>query len=123
MFTTNLRGLPRQHHVHHASQISFELCLIFSVTPGSVPTAILTFAKKAKITWTRNEYVLHKYRGITRDAKFFCQLRITEVFADECNFAWIFRRHFLDQQTCWIGEVSSVWPSHQGEGDSVFVAN
>src|SRR6185369_7587172 len=40
---------------------------------------------------------------------------ITKVFTDKRNFSGVLCCNFLGQQTCWVGNVSSVGPADQSE--------
>jgi hypothetical protein len=107
--------LACQDEIDHATQVSFELFLVIGISPRRVTASALDFAEVSEVARHCNQDVVHEYGGISFDTVTLGEFRAAEVLADECDLAGILGGDFLYQQTCWIGDVSSVGPSHQGD--------
>jgi hypothetical protein len=104
-----------EDEVDHASEIGFEFFLVGGVAPGSVAAGAFDFAEVAKFAGGGDEDVIDENGGIAFDAEFIGELRGAEVFGDESNLAGVFGGDVLDQQTCWVRDISSVRPADESD--------
>ena len=105
--------LAGQDQIDHASEIGFEFFLAGGVAPGSVAAGAFDFAEVAEFARGGNEDVVNEDGGVAFDAKFIGELGGSEVFRDERDLAGVFGGDILDQQTCWVGDISSVGPADE----------
>ena len=117
VLTSNDVFFAGKDQVDHPDQICFEFCLVIRIAPRCVTASAFDFSKVAKLTRSCHENFVNKDGWVTLHAKLFCQLGSAEIFADEGDLTGILRGNFLYQQTCWVGNVSSVGPSNESESD------
>jgi hypothetical protein len=84
-----------------------------------VPAVFLSFAAAVETEIARrgDENVIDEDGRISFDAESLGELRLTIVLDDETRFAVELLDDALSQQTCRIGDVSRVRPSHERYGD------
>ena len=102
-------------------EVGFEFGLIGFVAPGSVAAGAFDFAEVAEFAGGGDQDVVNENGGIAFDAEALGELRSAEIFADKGDATGIFGGDFLDQQTCWIGNISSVGPADERELDGLGV--
>src|ERR1700739_1290045 len=105
----------RQNQVDHPGEIIFEFCLVVSVAPWRVTACSIFFSEIAKVPRRGEQDIIEKYGGIAFYAKAVGQFGIAKVFAHERDFPGVLCYNFLGQQTCWVGNISSVGPAHKRE--------
>ena len=103
--------------VNHARQVGFEFFLASGIAPRGVATGALDFTEVAEFARGGDEDVVDEDRGIALDSEFIGQLGGSEVFGDKGDLAGVFGGDFLNQQTCWVRDISSVGPSDEGDID------
>jgi hypothetical protein len=103
-----------EDEVDHASEISFEFFLVGGVAPGSVATSAFDFAEVAEFAGSGDEDVVNENGGVALDAEFIGEPGGAKILSDEGDLAWVFGGYILDQQTCWVGDISSVGPADEG---------
>jgi hypothetical protein len=109
--------LAGENQIDHAGQVGLEFGLIGIVAPGGIAAGAFDFAEIAEFTGRGDEDVVHEDSRITFDTEAFGKLRCAEIFANECEATGVLCGDFLYQQTCRVGDVSSVGPAHEGELD------
>ena len=107
----------RENQVNHANEVSFELCLAGFAAPRGIPARAFDFAKVAELPGSGDENVIHEDGGVAFHPETVGQLGSAKIFSDESNSSRILGGDFLDQQTCRVGDISSVGPADQGEVD------
>ena len=103
-----------EDEVEHAREIGFEFFLVGGVAPGGVAASAFDFAEVAEFAGSGDEDVIDEDGGIAFDAEFFGEPGGAEVFGDEGDLAGVLGGDFLDQQTCRVGDISSVGPADEG---------
>jgi hypothetical protein len=106
-----------EDEVDHASEIGFEFFLAGRAAPGSVAAGAFDFAEVTEFTGGGNQDIVHEDGRIALHTEFFGELGGAEVFGDEGDLARVFGGDFLNQQTCWVGDISSVGPADESEVD------
>ena len=109
--------LTGENQIDHAREIGLELGLVVRVAPWRITSRSFYLSEVAEVPWDSYQDIVDKHRGVALHTVAFGELRGTEVLADKCHFARILCGYFLDQQTCWVGDVSGVWPAYQGQID------
>ena len=104
-----------EDQVNHSNEIGLEFLLAGCATPGSVAAGAFDFSEVAEFARSGDEDVVDEDGGIAFDAKFFGELGGAKVFGDEADLARVSGGYFLDQQTCWVGDISSVRPADEGD--------
>ncbi len=107
--------LAGEDQVDHTDQIGFEFRLIVSVAPRGVAASAFDFAEVSEVARDSDQDIVDEDGRISFDAVAISQLRAAEIFADERDSTRIFGCNFLDQQTCWVGDVSSVGPADESD--------
>ena len=104
---------PGQDQIDHAREIGSEFFLAGGVAPGSVTAGAFNFTEVAEFARGGDEDVIHEDGGVAFDAEFIGELGSSEVFCDKSDLAGVLGGDILDQQTCWVGDISCVGPADE----------
>ena len=119
VFLTDYIFLAGQDQVDHADQVGFELRLVVGVAPRGIAAGAFHFSEVSEIARDGDQDVVDEDGGISFDAVAVGEFGAAEVFTDKGDAAGILRCDFLHQQTCRVGDVSSVGPADQGDVDGL----
>jgi hypothetical protein len=113
VFTSYDVFLACKDQVNHANQIGFEFSLAGGAAPRSVAARAFDFPEVSEFARRGDQDIVHEDGGIALDAKSFSELGGSKVFGDERHSSGVFGGDFLDQQTCWVRDISSVGPADE----------